>query len=956
MELDLGLDIQEHGEGREPTVLEFARFHHLCEDHTQDNMLYGMLVPPLDETIDQDLCDPPNAPTLTNKVHGLMKEPLAISNQSALLLKEVFLLASTPDRADAVCGGDKRVRGLKQEVPLLRTDDEIDLLSFGSTAIPNLTDLRIPLEPVDEAKGEGLEWPVRYWAYPAEKDEWAKKESSKLAMKREDLFWLQDAVRNTYMDDDGEAIMKENLRYKRDMALEPVTPPLLPLTPPPSPYIPSSPANQLQLLSEESNSTAAEAKGLEDQIMGEDSLTQNEANNIDLMVIDMFGDLLPTSSPDRPISILKRKVDNLMVETPLTPPMFSGSPSKRLKTVTFDDLPQYIESTGLEELPSLYENDDDVLTAEDDFSGFYKEIEPLAQEVNWKVENESLSEADTTKRVDVPMVDSSLPIAPWDKFKRSAGDTKEGHTDLEAQKLFLLLIKRDLNASSWKGISQLERELPSAPFPSQSVNVVIEEKLHGEGNLNLMLMEPTEGDIVTSSSSIWKRDGLRILEGDENDEEELELLQMQERRDVDSLVRKRKLEIDQKAADAERQREPSPARLPASHRHHKTHKSQHRKTRVAQEDKELDGSLMFGGGLSASKAMYNFMSLQGMEAKPRKAQKKPETVSNHFPESFTSLPIRSRSPSHSSRTSENQQKATGPLPLPLPKLPTIPEVLPSCSFIISSTLLQQRHLTKQIEKLYPNAEFVSRDFDIPRSTCKEADLLLSPSTGLILTTLQQVKQRALPGQPDTSQLKERIITLQERYETLVVIVSEGLSREMEERGTGRPADARDYEALTAFERFASGMEADVLVRFVQGGDQALSRSVVQEMAKYGLPYGSKDIGDVKPLADESNWELLLRRAGLNPFAAQVILAYLKDPIVYQVPGTPSHMMLLRGLGRFVIMDVRERVESFQGLMGGARVLRRVSVLLDQRWASAVNGYRMDRDGRMGRIAWLRKGE
>jgi hypothetical protein len=41
-----------------------------------------------------------------------------------------------------------------------------------------------------------------------------------------------------------------------------------------------------------------------------------------------------------------------------------------------------------------------------------------------------------------------------------------------------------------------------------------------------------------------------------------------------------------------------------------------------------------------------------------------------------------------------------------------------------------------------------------------------------------------------------------------------------------------------------------------------------------------------------------------------------------------------------MMGEEERVGFFQVLMGGSRILKRVSRLLDQEWVSAVHGFRM----------------
>lgn len=96
---------------------------------------------------------------------------------------------------------------------------------------------------------------------------------------------------------------------------------------------------------------------------------------------------------------------------------------------------------------------------------------------------------------------------------------------------------------------------------------------------------------------------------------------------------------------------------------------------------------------------------------------------------------------------------------------------------------------------------------------------------------------------------------------------------------------------------------------------------------------------------EPQWELFLRRAGLNAFAAQVTLAALKAPIASGLgkssPGPSANAVAAEragayGLTAFVTMSSDERLRRFGRLMGGSRVLQSVNRLLEQRWVSAAN--------------------
>jgi hypothetical protein len=583
----------------------------------------------------------------------------------------------------------------------------------------------------------------------------------------------------------------------------------------------------------------------------------------------------------------KRKAEEYKVEGPLTPSIFSESPAKKLKSVTFSAMVQFIP-----ELPSTYEDGNDVLCPEDDFAGFY--AEEMVEETVRQIDHEKLADADTTKRVDVPYLDFKLPVAPWVEHKKQKYDHGTEKTELYAQMRFMLHVKRKLikSVETWHGVSKLERDFRWDPMPAHSSKVIIEEKLHGEENISKLLADLAGGEFVTSSSGIWKREGLQVLEEDEFDDEQLETAEPEAPDttcDLGALARKRKLEIEETDIHTGRGSEMFPTRpfprnggpelmrgvnesphwssgppkeLVPSKSQTKHHSSAHEKKRATttknqSKIEESNSSAMFGGRYSSTThALENFLVVQGMAIGPPKANQHNVSASTSAHFHTSKLPIRSREPtaeepSSSPRGNVEHEHTTNPPP-PQAQLPSVPAVLPPCSFIISSALLQQRNLSKQIEQLYPSAEFVTRDYTLVHSPAGEADILLSPSTGLIITTLQQVKQRALPGQPDRSPVKERIIGLQHRYERLVIMVTEGLNREMEEHGYGRPVDARDQEAITAFEHFASQMEGEMLVRYVPGGEQFLARSIIKEMAAYGLPHGSQDIGDIKPLPDETN--------------------------------------------------------------------------------------------------------
>jgi hypothetical protein len=593
--------------------------------------------------------------------------------------------------------------------------------------------------------------------------------------------------------------------------------------------------------------------------MAADSLTRKESDSSDSMLLDVIHP--PPFSPLSESCTLvpsKRKTKELKVEGPLTPPILSTSPMKKLKSVSFaaplDECISH-EPWGQDRA----DGDEDIIS--EDFE-FFAYIEPLAQQVRKCVKNERLSGVDTTARVDVPDVDFTLPVAPWIEYSQTASDKyRHNNTELEAQMQFLRrTIREDLKSvASWHGMSVPERELQWSFLMTKVSTLKLDETLHGETEAKRLLSEARIGNIATSSAQVWKQDGLRVL--DEDEEDEIESVIDEGSQDMKALLRKRRLEMEEETEEKNHKRRvsqyPQLASLQAKTGNitHQMPQERNLRPQSAHVTTERGVELMFGG-FSATSALHRFLETRGKAA----GSTRPNTIEKPVLGESTRLTDvssgqTSTRPTEYPRNGMNmthcrhdeEANMTKPLPSPADILVD----LKPCSFIISSKFLLKRSLLKQIEQFFPKAEMVYRDYTLPHSPAKDADLILSPSTGMILTSSQQIKQRALPGQTERSPIKEYMATLQSRYERLIILVSEGLSRELEELGSGRPDDPRDREAFIELEAFAAQMEGDAIVQYVPGGEKALARSTVMIMGKYGLPYGSADIGDIKPIPQET---------------------------------------------------------------------------------------------------------
>jgi hypothetical protein len=167
-----------------------------------------------------------------------------------------------------------------------------------------------------------------------------------------------------------------------------------------------------------------------------------------------------------------------------------------------------------------------------------------------------------------------------------------------------------------------------------------------------------------------------------------------------------------------------------------------------------------------------------------------------------------------------------------------------------------------------------------------------------------------------------------RHERLVVLVSEG-NKHSE---TASPLSQADARALAEFQGFAAGLQ-QVQVVYVGGGVETLAKWVAKVVCDYYERETVAVRGLLLPV--ETLWEVFLRRAGMNVFAAQVVLGRLKVPDGELAVGGPGGQVY--GLPLFVMMGREKRIELFEEVLGGRKVLDRVSEALDVPWGQRAVG-------------------
>ena len=643
----------------------------------------------------------------------------------------------------------------------------------------------------------------------------------------------------------------------------------------------------------------------------------------------------PLSSP----SPYRQRPKDLKVEVPLSPPYSDQLPPWKRKSVLLSEVLPELNA----ELPLPLAKPEDI-SSDDVDASLGEIIKPVAVKAERAIEQEQLQEADTILRVQVPIMDFSLPIPPWEAKSQA---TKANNEDELLKKDLTEMKALHFSKHFWPTSGQAEQELKWAPFPVALGNNDNRESIPDNGEIEKYIEPPERVDVETLT---WKRDGLRILDEPAESDEELEEGEFPDENEISFLIRKRKLELEEEeeeeharpsgnisnAANARLQsKEYSDTSVSESKRISKTPTRETASESTHQRD-------FFNASFSDMGTLEDYINVRRGQLPRRNVTSDHQFAKGPQPsESVDPYPSKGAFQANLQTASPH----TAVLPSPMLSIPSSPRW-----FIISaSSFLSNRSLCRRVQRLYPAADFIERDFALhqqhetrqrpqPKANATsmslvtmvdEADMLLSPSTGLIWTSLQKIKQRSLPGRVNRSAVRERIYRTSTRYERLLVLISQNRDTDPSFDSVGtdvQSLDADDSTALAEFTIFCSTVPDEVQTSFVAGGEEDLAKWIVAAMVKYGMNPDQ----EIKLLQEETLWEVFLRRVGMNAFAAQAVLSTLKAPDQDEVntAGMPGGDF---GLTAFVKMSVEERLVLFETLLGGRRLLERVSSVVDARW-------------------------
>ena len=181
----------------EPPILKYARFHGVASDHFAADPNSYLQFPSAGDMSTQ--FDDPNETTQVEDTRSLLaekiNEKLDIGKCEALLLSSVISARFLPESTDSEHGWDSVLpdylsgRRMKAELPILRTDHELNMLSFRAQISLDHIDLDLPLEFIDDEQDEGLEFPSYCQGLPGQMQE--RTANEKLDCTRETLRFLE---------------------------------------------------------------------------------------------------------------------------------------------------------------------------------------------------------------------------------------------------------------------------------------------------------------------------------------------------------------------------------------------------------------------------------------------------------------------------------------------------------------------------------------------------------------------------------------------------------------------------------------------------------------------------------------------------------------------------------------------------------------------------------------------
>ncbi|KAL0933478.1 uncharacterized protein CTRU02_212441 [Colletotrichum truncatum] len=792
----------------------------------------------------------------------------------------------------------------KLELPLLRSDPRHDFKALSKTiSETKLHDFfqkpsNLVHDPVDVKNDEAMEFPPTAVHFHSQLTKGPEPED--IGFTEESFAYVDEFVYEDFTNDDLQGLISQEIdpRRERNRSLTPLL-----ILPSPDSRLDTDVIPTREVCNVESLSDV-------ESLFGSDLNTAESLMNDLYMAPDLpetsFLDSAELFSDTAIIGLFtpKDRVQDLILEAPSFQPLKSGPSTAQADTVCRDLISSMpgVDSAVEFKLSEQTMNQDD-LEFNEKFAVF---LQTKADELTSISEQEQIHVVDATARFQPPAMDFNIPVPEWLE------------TTGEASQMFSWIRHRNksqFESSLWPKNPMETRELRWVPFSSRLAGVDTEESINDDGILQRILEIPG-APLLTSEDFVRKPTRLKVLSEESGSELPIQSREEDPWIDTDGsrsgimdLVRKRKSQL----------MEEDDVEVESPTVQHKSQRMINRRNAV----RNLGGSLLLGEDEphAAGKLLANFMELQGSKNTMSRS-KRPSYPAR---EGLTTNPrvygTKTRSPQKLLKqvAPQARNEVTGVVP----PSPPIGRLEGPAQVIISITL--SRSMINALKSNLPGIDLVDRDLSrydtwswSPGSTSRmqkvsplsyEADIIPSPSTGIIITTLLKLRQQPLPGSNSKiNQLRERVIKVAPLYERLVILVSEGSTLNEEHIGSISQADAEAYTCFVSF-ALALGTSVGCCVRviYVGGGNKTLETwtcALVSAKVNENPPSTRQLL-----MAEETEWELFLRHAGFNMYAAQVVIAILKGKYGEKSEDSP--------LSQFLKMAPATRWETFGKLLSGA---------------------------------------
>ena len=316
----------------------------------------------------------------------------------------------------------------------------------------------------------------------------------------------------------------------------------------------------------------------------------------------------------------------------------------------------------------------------------------------------------------------------------------------------------------------------------------------------------------------------------------------------------------------------------------------------------------------ASDSLAGFLELKGKQFKlpsvPRLAKIK---EIDEDPIQSTQQSVYDEEETYKAKSAGDFEMATEP-PIEQEIVPFLTPLYRPAVVIVNNALLQTKPLLIQfLERQNPDKlTLIYRDLDGPAG--KGPDVILNPTSCVLITNLQLLNQRPLPGQKSKtglSSVHDQVAVLAQQYDYVFVLVHHV-------KPGNQQASQKTIFAQAGFAAFCQGLPQNTtsgagsvcplwLPCIKAASTSELVNAwvwnlIVQHAHQNPASQSGKTLAAL--IQDETLWELLLVKAGLNPMAAQVVIGTLKRP---GMPGgTSAGSDPNWGLRRLVTMKPNER--------------------------------------------------